>query len=521
MNYILTNGFVLKADYKTWEAKSLLTRDNKIELIGSLSECKLAARQTPEIIDLKGKLLLPAFTDTHTHFVEFAKSSILVNLSNCSSLDEMQVYLQNYRKNLFYPAKWILGGNWDRNKLSNPQQLNRHFLDNIFPDLPVALMGKDYHSKLCNSMAFNIAGIDSLTPDPAGGHIERDAKGIPTGMLFETATELLDRHVVLPDDAHIISAIRQSVQDIYPLGLIGFHSMESSHSRNLLLSAQQQGQAFRLCWHFMTEDFELAVKERIISYQGDENYKPGGLKIFGDGSLGSQTAAMFEPYPEGGKGILRQSDSELFSLMQQAARHKIASTVHAIGNRCVRQVIDSTIRLSKDYQGLFHRIEHVQSIRNEDIHLLKQSGLFAALQPVHLANDVPMIEKHWKGIQDQVYSFGSLLSAGIPFGFGSDSPIETTNPFFGIYSAIQRRPQLNPQLPAFRPEEAISALQAIKAYSLSAAQASQSQQLRGSIEPGKLADLIVLDDFRTLPDEFWLTAKSHLTMLDGAIVHGA
>lgn len=518
MDYLFTNGFVFNTHKHALEEQSLLVSQDRISCIGSLDECKLAAKNAFETIDLQRRLLLPAFTDAHTHFVEYAKSRILVDLSQCASLDAMESYLIAYRDNLQWDTDWILGGSWDKNRLSEPRLLNRQFLDRIFPDKPVALMSKDYHSILLNSLALALAGINRHSPNPAGGLIERDSQGEATGVLSETAINLVLPKMVQAPDSEVVKAIIASVKDIYRVGLIGFHSMESSHSRDLMLQAQSAGTKFRLCWHFMLEDYEEAQREYRRSYESNEWFKPGGLKLFGDGSLGSQTAAMFEPYADGQKGILRHPASEMLALMQDAAEHGFASTVHAIGNRCVAQVIDCALQLkdlSQKHQ-LRQRIEHVQSIRAEDIPRLKESGLLASVQPLHLANDVPMIEKHWNSIQDEIYSFNSMLQNQIPLAFGSDAPIESINPFLGIHSAVYRQSAFDKK--TFRPEEAIYPLQAISAYSWGSALASCSEQQRGSLDTGKLADLIVIDDFRHQPADFWLTARSHLTMLNGEIV---
>jgi predicted amidohydrolase YtcJ len=522
MNYIYTNGVYLNSFKKNYETGSILTQNGIISHIGDKQSCQAASKTHVEIIDLKGKLLLPAFVDCHTHFVELSKAKVLVNLNECGTLEQIHSYLCDYRDHPPVLSEWVLGGGWDRNRLKNPIELNRHFLDAIFPNKPVALMSKDYHSKLCNSMALKLAGISAKTCDPYGGKIERDSSGEPTGVLYETAGEMMDSFIVPISDSQIISAIKATVREIWQYGMSGFHSMEGKHSRDLLLQASMDI-AFRFCWHFQANELDAAASEGLGSYMGEGKYQIGGIKIFGDGSLGSQTAAMFTPYSSSNAntGILRYTDEELYALMHEAAEKGFSSTIHAIGNRCVRQVLDSVIRLNKamPYADLMHRIEHVQSIRNGDLSLLKQSGMFASVQPLHLANDVPMIEAYWQDIQDQVYSFGSMLKADIPLGFGSDAPIESINPFLGIYSAIERRPALNSSLSPFRPEEAIAIIDAILAYTLGAAKSSRIQHLRGSIEIGKQADLMVIDDYRNLPNDFWLQARSSLTMINGEIVH--
>lgn len=522
-SYLFTNGFLYDVSTGTVRQESLLVQDGIITDCGDESKCRLASRAQPQLIDLKGRILLPAFTDCHTHFVEYAKSRIMVNLDNCNSLEEIISYLETYRDKSPYDFPWILGGGWDRNKLAEPQKLNRHLLDKIFPDKPVALMSKDYHSRLCNSLALKISGIDSMPQNPKGGRIERSADGNCSGVLYETATEIIDNFLQLPSPAVLIKAIREATAEIYKYGLAGFHTMESRLSCELLQQAQSGGTRFRLCWHFPVEELDILASHKRQSYQGDEFFKLGGMKIFGDGSLGSRTAAMAQPYSSepANTGMLRYSDAELFDLSSHATEYGFASTIHAIGDRCVNQVLKTLIKVQARYphSKLLHRIEHLQSIKPEDISLLAQSGIFCSLQPVHLANDVPMIKAHWTDIETEVYIWKSLMNKGIRLGFGSDAPIESINPLLGIYTALTRRPAFDRHQPAFHPEEALSLQQALAGYTLGAAMSSGSEAHFGSLELGKAADLIILENFCEQDSEYWLQAHSLLTMIGGEIVH--
>lgn len=520
MNYILYNANI----HHNPKADAILVVNDSIFHIGSRTECQNLASNPTQEIDVRQKYILPAFTDAHTHFVELSKSRILVNLKECKSIADIEHELSQYRKKLSWDAEWILGGGWNRNVLDDPQHLNKHLLDKIFPDIPVALFSRDYHAKLLNSKALAIAGWDSQTKDPPGGQFERMPDGSLSGVLFETATEMIDKYTTAPPAQIIVNGIKDTVESIYELGLIGFHSMESHASASLLQEAQNQGALFRLCWHFQANELDMMIDSERKSYEGDENFKIGGLKLFGDGSLGSRTAAMFDTYPnDQSRGILRYEDEELYHQMEKAAKAGLASTIHAIGDRCVRQIIDATLRLQKNsrFKDLFHRIEHVQSIRLSDIADLKKSGLFASLQPVHIANDIPMIHKSWHHIEEEAYAFKSLIDAGVPYAFGSDAPIETINPFHGIYSALQRRLNVNPELESLNTAESISVEQAIEGYTSGAAAASGSEMIRGKIAKGYLADLIVVEDYRHLPDEYWIEARSLLTMIGGTIVHSS
>ncbi|MDZ4182373.1 MAG: amidohydrolase family protein, partial [Candidatus Cloacimonadaceae bacterium] len=320
----------------------------------------------------------------------------------------------------------------------------------------------------------------------------------------------------------IIQAIKNSVNDIYKLGLVAFHSMESEHSKDLLMQSQAEGSLFRCCWHIPLDDLDRMITAGVRSYTGNEFMKTGGVKIFGDGSLGSQTAAMFDHYPSdpANFGILRYDRDELFAIVAKAAKNGISSTIHAIGDRTVRTVIEVIAQTRSLFPeaDLMHRIEHVQTIQASDLEKLKACGAYCALQPVHLANDIPMIEQYWQSTRENPYPFKSMVDHGIPHGFGSDAPIETINPFHGIYSALYRKHRLDPAKASWMPHQCIDLMSALEAYTIGAAKASRSERVRGSIHIGRYADLIVLDDWSDQGEEYWLNCRSRLTMINGCIV---
>jgi predicted amidohydrolase YtcJ len=523
MNYIFTNGRLVTCETPgAMLNSSLLVARGRIAAIGSLDDCKHGSPEPFELIDLRGNLLLPAFTDTHTHFTEYAKNRAQIDLAGCSSVAGIRQRLETYRRTNPELPRWILGGGWDKNSLDEPQALNHKLLDEFFPHTPTALYSKDYHSRWCNTAALKAAGISSASPDPAGGRIHMDSAGHPTGILVETASEHLEKFIVPLSDEQTLRCLEQAAREIHKLGLVSVHSMEVPAGARVLEEFCSQSRLLRVCRHFYLEEFATLRDSGLRTGSGDHWYRLGGLKLFADGSLGSQTGAIFGEYPQsaGNRGILRHSGEEIHALAKQAAEHGFTCLVHAIGDRAVFTVIQALLRLQRS--GLKapspFRIEHVQAIRPEDIPLLKECGAYCALQPVHLANDVDMIEAHWRQIRHEAYSFRSILSAGIPVGFGSDAPIETINPFAGIYSAVERRKNLDPREPAWLPEQRISVPEALHAYTLGAARVSGAESWSGSLTPGKVADLIVLKDFTALPPEYWLEASSLLTMLDGQIV---
>ena len=524
MSCIFTNGRLLTCE-KPGELldASLLVESGRIAEIGSLEDCRGTAQEACDVIDLKGNVLLPAFTDTHTHLTEFARQLVQIDLVGCVTIGEIRSRLEEYRhKNPVLP-RWILGGGWDKNSLDQPQRLDRRLLDEFFPNVPVALQSKDYHSRWCNSAALRETGIDSLVYDPPGGKIFRDDTARPTGILSETASDMVDNHIVPLSEEQTLECLSRSVSCIHRTGLTCVHSMEAGPGAEILERYARESRQLRVVRHFYPGQLEALAAAGKRSGDGDEWYRLGGQKLFADGALGSQTGAIFAAYPDSyqNRGILRLDAEEMHPLVLDAAQKGFYSVIHAIGDRAVSAVIDAFLRLreSDPDPSLPHRVEHVQAIAAKDIPRLKSTGVHCAMQPVHLANDIDMIESYWPSLREEAYCFRSLLEAGITLGFGSDAPIETIDPCKGIYSAIERKNKLDPAAGSWFPGERVSVWEAIGAYTLGAAKLSGAQGWSGSLAKGKVADLIVLRDFTTLTPEYWLEASSLLTMVAGQPVY--
>lgn len=523
--YILTNAHILPltdACLGFAKADSILVQDKIISAIGDMSQCRQAAKSTAEVIDLDGRVLLPAFCDSHTHFAELAKRRFQLNLSGCTQVWQIQDAAMKFREINDPLPKWILGDGWDANLLDHPQMLDRTLLDQLFPDVPAAIFSKDYHARWCNTLALKISGLlDASQSGFAQDEVPRDGNGLATGIIYEDATLHLQRYISQPSDAELAKAMRSQLSHIYSLGIGGFHTMEESYSANVLKALQAEGESFRLVWHFPLQDLDLMIENKVKSYQEQGSFIIGGVKLFLDGALGSRTAAMLQPYTgeEDNYGVLRLTEEDLASIIHKASSADIACTIHAIGDYATHLAIKhlNNARLTASNKRLLHRIEHLQAIAPYDLAMLEQSGIHCSLQPVHMAADIPLIQKHWRDTKHRCYRWADLDKCGIPFSFGSDAPIESINPFLGIYTAITRRSYLDPSLPAFLPHQALSVNKALWAYTHGAALGSGSQDWRGSLEVGKAADIIAINDWCGQPPEFFLQAKSHFTMVDGKI----
>ncbi len=283
---------------------------------------------------------------------------------------------------------------------------------------------------------------------------------------------------------------------------------------------------FRFCWHFPSAILDSIISKGITSYTGDETIKIGGMKIFMDGSLGSQSAWMYEPYSgTENYGMVILPEEELYKLVKKGALNGVSSTIHGIGDRCNNLILRVFERVNNELGvKLPHRIEHLQCIRPEDHHYLIENDVYCAVQPVHIKADVETIKEYWPHCEKNVYPLKSLLNKGVTLGFGSDAPVETINPFEGIYSAVTRKYLNKPENESWTPEQTLSVMQAIRGYTIDAAKGSMSEKLRGSIEQDKLADLIILDSLPGTTNsskelEEWLCIESDLTMIAGEIVY--
>ena len=526
MNILFYNGKVLTQDVSQPFADTVYVKGNKIEYVGNKSNQDVEIEKDTITIDLKGKILLPGFIDTHTHFVNYALSKAKIDLSETKSMDELRQKLLDFKQTITSDVKWISGTGWNKNVWSDCRGFNRYFIDDIFPDIPVSLANKDRHTFLCNSKALEIIGITKNTPDPDEGKIGFFPDGTPDGFLYENAWKLIDKvRPKLPFEIQE-KLLKEAITEAYSFGLTGIHSMERRNAYNLLKTLQDKNELnIRVCWHFPLELLDEMIDNGIQSYSGDDWFRYGGVKLFMDGSLGSQTAYMFHPYlnSKDNYGILIRSEDEFYHLIVKAGRNGISTSTHSIGDRSNNIVINAIIKANRNQEladkKLLHRIEHCQCIIPSDQKRMVDEGVYCAMQPVHISFDAEITDKYWGRYGRYSYPFNSLLECGALIGFGSDTPVETHNPFLGIYSAIERKYQNNPKKPSWLPEQKITVDQAIKAYTIWAAYGSKSTDKLGSISSGKYADLIVIDDYTKEDTSFWLKAKPYLTVLDGKIVY--
>lgn len=520
--------------------EAVLVSRGRIAAVGPLREL---ARQSPSArpLDLDGCLLLPGLTDTHTHFFELARRRAGVDLAGAVGVDEVRARLIAHRARLGPQQRWIGGGGWDLPTLQGQPGFDRSLLDAIFPEHAVALESRDFHTLWCNTRALEQAGVLAGRTAPAGGAIGRGPDGAPDGFLYETAWELI--YAARPDEPEAVREdwVRECVGYAHSLGLTGFHSMEllpALHTYRTL--AQRERLGLRVCFHTPLSDLGARIERGEASYaDADPWLRLGGVKIFMDGSLGSRSAWMFDPYPDGSTGRLLRDEESLVQILTRAGQAGISGSIHAIGDATVALVCRAVARAGEAVRAhspaagaaprtlaLLHRIEHAQCVRPAQVDRIARHEIYCAMQAVHLADDIPLLPRYWPTAAAFAYPFRSLLRAGVTVGLGSDAPVAPLDPRAGIFAAVARRPGNDPTAAAFHPEQAMTSEEALAAYTLWAARGGGREHELGSITPGKLADLTVFDDIDEdamsgADPEAWLQARVRATIVAGEPVYSA
>ncbi len=476
---------------------------------------------------LEGRTVLPAFTDSHIHLAGFGFSLRDVDLRGCPTLGDAVARIAAAAREA-RPGAWIRGGGWDKNLWPEGRFPRRDDLDPVTGAHPVALRSKDGHTAWVNSAALALTGITRQTPDPEGGVIVRDtATGEPTGLLAERAVHLVFAVAGRPGPADVEQAVQDASAVLHRAGIAGAHVMEGGDVLAACQRLRGRGALTLRVWMTIPEEsLEAAAGVGLRTGFGDAMLRIGGVKIFSDGALGSQTASMLEPYDEQADnlGVVVRTPEQLRTLIGRASACGIAAVVHAIGDRANRSVLDAIEATPRAADGtaLRHRIEHAQLLHPQDTPRLASLGVIASMQPIHCTQDRDIADRYWGARSRGAYAFRSLLRCGTRLAFGSDAPVETPDVLAGIYAAVARKRRHEPERPAWYPEERMTVAEAIQAYTEGAAYASGEERIKGKLLPGYVADFVALsrDPFAVAPDEL-PEIQVALTVVDGAVRYSA
>jgi predicted amidohydrolase YtcJ len=508
---VLVSARIWTGDPKNPEAEALAVLGGRIVAVGSDKE--IAAWKGPKtaVLDGKWRRVVPGFIDCHTHMTSGGFDLLALDLRNSKSPAEFTREVAAYAKTR--PAgQWLTDGTWDHTQWTPPELPNKSMLDGATGDRPTCISRLDGHMVLCNSVALKLAGITAATPDPPGGVIVKDAKGEPTGILKDGAMELVDR-VRPPRTADEMTAAAEaamknaahygvtSVQDL-PGGTEDLPVWDALRSSGRMIVRVNSRPGIGL-WE--------TVKALQSSMKQDDWLRVGGVKGFMDGSLGSGTALMFEGFTDepGNKGVFAPGAIPLSKMEERilaADKAGLQVEVHAIGDRANDEILNIYERVEKANgpRDRRFRIEHAQHLRASDIPRFAELGVIASMQPYHAVDDGRWAEKRLGRERAKTsYAWRSLLDAKATLAFGSDWDVAPISPILGIAAAVTRRTIDGKNPGGWIPEQRISVEDALRAYTVSAAYAGFEEKDKGSLEPGKLADFVVLgaDLFRVKPEE--------------------
>lgn len=521
---MLLNGKIHTMDPKLPQAAAVAIRDHKIVAVGENSEVENLGEKDFQVINLEGKTVIPGLIDGHTHFLSFAYRLNRADLEGISSLEKLLSVIEDFCKGLSADI-WVVGDGWDKNILGDESIFNTEPLDRICPNNPVALLSKDHHLLWVNFKALQMAGVNEDTNEPAGGKIERDPRTKkPTGLLKENAIGLVWGQVPSPSAPICRDLFKKALKMASSYGLTGIHNFEDQEALHLLQDIMwEDALTLRVSFWIPDGDLDSAISVGIKSSFGNEFLRFGGVKFYCDGTLGSQTALMFEPY-EGSKdnfGVEVTPSDELTRMVRKASRAGINSAIHAIGDKGVHNAlnaIESSMSNSERKNGLRHRIEHIQLLKPQDIERFRKLNIIPSVQPVHAPSDRPVAEKYWGSRCKLAYPYKTILSTGTHLTFGSDAPIESLNPLKGIFAAVLRKKVGEKE--SWNPVEKVSVEEAVFAYTQAASYTSYDENLKGSIQVGKFGDVVVLSqDIFEIDPEMIPDTKVEYTILGGKIVY--
>jgi hypothetical protein len=511
-------------------AEAVAVRGERIFAAGTSAEARRLAGPGTRVLDLDGALVLPGFIDSHTHFLAGGFALKSIQLHDVTTREEFAARVAAKARELG-PGRWILDGNWDEERFDPPGLPRREWIDAVTPDNPVCVSRIDLHTVLANSAALKLAGVTKATPAPPGGEIVKDPlTGEPTGILKDTASDLVLAHVPEPTFAEKLEAAEASLRHAAEHGVTSVNEMADASSFEVFQELARRGRlTTRVHVYVPITEVETVARLRLKSPFGGPTLALAGLKGFSDGSLGSATALFFEPYTDTPttSGLLHGQmfpEGVMEERILAADRAGLQVAIHAIGDKANSLVLDIFERAAaaNGPRDRRWRIEHAQHLRPDDIARFGRLGVVASVQPYHAIDDGRWAERKIGPERVKTtYAFESLRRSGARLAFGSDWTVAPLDPVLGIYAAVTRRTVDGKNPGGWVPGEKVAVEEAVRAYTVNGAWTQFAEGLKGTVEAGKLADLVVLDrDIFTIPPEEIGEAKVRLTVFDGKIVFG-
>jgi hypothetical protein len=527
---IVTNAVVYTVDKQQPKAEAVAVIGDRIVSVGSRADIDLWRGPNTKLIDAGGKLLLPGFNDAHVHFIQGGEQLEQVQLTDAATPEEFAERIAAQVKKTS-PGEWILGGRWDETKWPKPELPTKDLLDSVTGDIPVFVDRYDGHEALANSAAMKRAGVDAKTPDVAGGVITRDANGNPTGIFKDAAMPLIYKAIAPMTHEQRLRAARGALKHAASLGVTSVQHMNPEFADVAAYSelAEKGELTARIYAVPMETDWREQAKVGIRRAWGSSFLRLGGVKGYADGSLGSRTAYMFEPFTDdpGNRGLLSDEmhpPSAMRDRLMQADAAGLQLRVHAIGDRAISMMLDIFADIEKEhgYHDQRFAVEHAQHMAQKDFERFAKLHVIASMQPYHAIDDGRWAEGRL-GHERARYSYAwrSFLDHGVTLAFGTDWPVAPLDPMLGLYAAVTRATVDGKNPEGWIPEEKISLPEAVAAYTMGAAFAEFQDREKGSITPGKLADIVILsDNIFDLKPEVIRDVKVKTTIVGGKVVYG-
>ncbi|MDR3563718.1 MAG: amidohydrolase [Negativicutes bacterium] len=522
-NLAILNANVFTGSLERAEAVAIA--GERIVAVGTSRDIARFVGPHAEIIDAGGASLLPGFIDNHTHFMMGARQLLAVDLRTARSPGEFADRIAE--RAVALPAgRWLTGGNWDHEQWPHRTLPAKILIDPITPSTPVFVTRLDLHMGLANSAALALAGIDRFTPDPPGGLIERNGDGEPTGILKDTAMDIVLGVIPKPGADEEAVALKGALAHAAALGITSVQDVTSWDDWHTLQACHARGElTLRLYARTPIAQWREQLDWLAAHGPGDSWLRLGGVKGFVDGSLGSTTALFLQPYSDApdAHGLLIHPPEELAALITAADAAELQLSIHAIGDAANHLLLDlyAAAAAKNGPRDRRARIEHAQHLTPADIRRFAALGVIASAQPYHAADDGRWADRRLGAERVKMaYPFRSLLDAGAGLTFGTDWPVAPLDPLLGIHAAVTRQTLDGSHPDGWVPEQKISLAEAIHAYTAASAFGEFAEQDKGRIAPGYLADLVLLDtDLFALPPADIAQARVACTVSGGKIIY--
>jgi predicted amidohydrolase YtcJ len=521
---IITNAKVWTVDPALPRAEAVAVLGERIVAVGTAAEVDAWRGAHTKVVDAGNRLLLPGFNDAHVHFITGGMQLDSVDLKDAATADEFRARLA--RRAAMHPGEWITGGDWDEEKWSPPRLPTKNLIDDVTGSTPVFVNRYDGHEALANSAALKLAGITAATAAPKGGEIVRDASGNPTGVLKDAAMDLVFKVIPPLTPQRRLEAARRALAYAASLGVTSVQDMNPEYAdvAAYALLAERGELTARIYAAPLITGWDDQAKLGIRHSFGSTFLRVGAVKAYADGSLGSTTAYFFQPYNDAPKtrGLLADGMYPLSAMQERMIKADAAGLqlcIHAIGDEAISIVLDmfQQVKLKNGDSDRRMRIEHAQHMARKDFGRFAGLHVIASVQPYHAIDDGRWAERRIGAERIKTtYAFRTFLEHSVRLAFGTDWTVAPLDPMQTIYAAVTRATLDGKNPNGWVPEQKLTVAEAVEAYTTGSAYAEFQEKQKGSITPGKLADLVLLsDDIFTIPPTAIREVKVEATWVGG------